>query len=193
MLSYFYRLIERITVIRAFSVIINLNKPINSILSLILAVTGLSFIRILLGCTFVGVIFLVIYIGAIAVLFLFIVMMLDLNYDYIKNEKFKIILRNLNFGKITVVFLIITFIDEAIRYMHKFTNIQEDEMLLKANTIIRAPYYENWLENRIQNKENINLIGTVLYDHYRHLVLRSGLVLLIAMIGSIIVTLKNKR
>ena len=145
-------------------------NPVHSILFLILTFVNSSFILILFKIEFLSLLFIIIYVGAIAVLFLFVIMMLNIK----KNQTTSIINKNYLF----LVVLVFAFI------CYKFENLL-GSFLIADEVIVPAIISIDFLAD-------IYLIGQSLYNYHFILVLLAGLILLIAMIGAVILTLEFK-
>jgi len=124
----------------------------------------------MIGAEFLGMIMLIVYVGAVAVLFLFVVMMLNVNED--KSEKYS--KKNISVGTIAglVIFLELLVAIGGWKYKNYFVSFNE----LNSNQILT----------------NTHQLGGVLYTDYIHLFQISGMILLIAMIGAIALTFNKK-
>ena len=136
-------------------------NPVNSVLFLVLAFLNSTFLFILIGAEFVGIILAIVYIGAVAILFLFVVMMLDI-------QKTTLMLNIKKYIPIAIVFASIILAEIIYLTIYKSSKVNPD-------IIIR---YEN----------NTEQIGDVLYTKYFIDFQLSGIVLLLAMIGAIVLT-----
>ena len=165
-----FYLFAGVAVISALMVISSKN-PVHSVLFLILSFVNAAGLFVLLGAEFLAMILVVVYVGAVAVLFLFVVMMLDINFVKLR-EGF---LQYLPFGVILGIVLII---ELGILFLTK--NFSEMNLV------------EYSLTPQITSTENTKLLGSVLYTKYFYLFQLSGLILLVAMIGSITLTLRKK-
>ena len=165
-----FYLFSFIAVLSALMVISSKN-PVNSVLFLILSFINSAGLFVLLGAEFLAMILVVVYVGAVAVLFLFVVMMLDINFIKFR-EGF---LQYLPFGTLLGIVLII---ELSILFLTKsFSN---------SNLI-------NYSSSpTINDIENTKLIGEILYTDYFYLFQICGLILLVAMIGSITLTLRDR-
>ena len=142
------------------SVIFSKN-PVNSVLFLVLAFLNSTFLFILIGAEFVGIILAIVYIGAVAILFLFVVMMLDIQIiELMVNIKRYVPLAILFAGIILAEIIYLTVFKTS-----------------KSN-----------LNEIIRSKNNTEEIGNVLYTKYFIDFQLSGIVLLLAMIGAIVLT-----
>ena len=146
--------------------VIGLKNPVHSVFSLILTFCISSCLLLTINVDFLAIIFIVVYVGAIAVLFLFVVMMLNIKLVQFTES----IIRYIPFG----IILCIIFVNEIYFINLKFnliTDIQNEWI-----------YYFNY-------SDTIVLIGEILYTNFIHLFILAGLILLIAMIGTINITL----
>ena len=151
--------------------VISARNPVHSVLFLILSFVNASGLFVLLGAEFLAMILVVVYVGAVAVLFLFVVMMLDINFVKLR-EGF---LQYLPFGALLGIVLII---ELGILFLTK--SFSENSL-------------SKFVELPIMNEvENTKLIGQVLYTNYFYLFQISGLILLVAMVGSITLTLRDR-
>ena len=168
--SITFYLFSSIAVFSALMVI-SAKNPVHSVLFLILSFVNASGLFVLLGAEFLAMILVVVYVGAVAVLFLFVVMMLDINYIKLR-EGF---LQYLPFGALLGIVLVI-----------------ELGILYLTDTSSNIKYSKLSLETQINEIENTKMIGEILYTKYFYLFQISGLILLVAMIGSITLTLRDK-
>ena len=143
------------------------NNPVHSVLFLIFTIINSSIVLFLFNAEFLGLIFIIIYVGAIAILFLFVVMMLNV----------KIV--KLNFLSFIPLIIIVSFIG--------FFNILTflDFLFTEHNFLDITSY-----STIIDNLSNIDVIGQSLYNYYLSVFLIAGFILLVAMIGAICLTLK---
>ena len=174
--NFFFFFFSSIALTSAIFVIYSINT-IYSVFFLILVFVNITGILLILKIEFISIMLIIIYVGAITVLFLFIVMMLDINL------KFKL----KNFGYIPIIFLISTLfcIETFLMFSKIFTsyyNNIEFWYKLKKNNL--------WIY-RIDNITNIETIGQVLYTFYFFFFFFSGIILLISLIGAVILTKKE--
>jgi NADH-quinone oxidoreductase subunit J len=169
--ALFFYLFASITVASAFMVIASKN-PVHSVLFLILAFVNAAALFLMLGAEFLAMILVVVYVGAVAVLFLFVVMMLDVDFVELRQG----FLQYLPVGALVgVVFLV-----ELVLVLGTWAT--SPGMLRAADAPVISA-------DRITNTE---AIGKVLYTTYIHYFQLSGIVLLVAMIGAIVLTLRHK-
>ena len=147
-------------IVTCISVIFSKN-PVNSVLFLVLAFLNSTFLFILIGAEFVGIILAIVYIGAVAILFLFVVMMLDIQIT-------------------TLMFNIKRYIPLALL----FAGVILAEIIYL--TVFKSS--KSNLSEIIRSSNNTEEIGNVLYTKYFIDFQLSGIVLLLAMIGAIVLT-----
>jgi NADH-quinone oxidoreductase subunit J len=167
--ALFFYLFACLCVASGFMVIASRN-PVHSVLFLILTFFNAAGLFLLLGAEFLAMIMVVVYVGAVAVLFLFVVMMLDVDFVELR-EGF---LQYLPVGALVgVVFLA--------------------EILLVVGAWNIGPGIPRVIASPIpEGLTNTEAIGLVLYTRYLYFFQASGLVLLVAMIGAIVLTLRHK-
>ena len=151
--------------------VIGSKNPVHSVLFLILSFINAAGIFVLLGAEFLAMILVVVYVGAVAVLFLFVVMMLDINFIKIREGFLTYLPLGAFLGLILLIELIMIFASTKI---DTFNLIQYNESPIFTDT------------------ENTKQIGLVLYTNHFYLFQLSGLILLVAMIGSIVLTLRQR-
>jgi NADH-quinone oxidoreductase subunit J len=167
----FFYLFSTVTVASAFMVIASRN-PVQSVLFLILAFVNAAGLFLIMGAEFLAMILVVVYVGAVAVLFLFVVMMLDVDFAELR-EGF---LQYLPIGAlIGVVFLI-----ELILVVGAWA--------IDPN-VVRAPAAAIPPADQVTNTA---ALGRVLYTQYFFFFQAAGLILLVAMIGAIVLTLRQR-
>ena len=147
-------------------------NPVHSVLFLILAFFNASGLFVLIGAEFIAMILVVVYVGAVAVLFLFVVMMLDINFVELRQG----FMRYMPIGALIGIILAV----ELVFVLGAWT-ISGDASLVKA-----APV------PAIAETSNINALGNILYTRYVYLFQAAGVILLIAMIGAIVLTLRTR-
>jgi NADH-quinone oxidoreductase subunit J len=167
MVSLFFYLFAGVCVASAFMVIAARN-PVHSVLYLILAFVNASGLFLLMGAEFLAMILVVVYVGAVAVLFLFVVMMLDVDFAELRQG----FLNYLPVGALVgIVFLV--------------------ELLLVVGAWALGPNLPKALPIS-PTMSNTEALGLVLYTKYVYFFQAAGMVLLVAMIGAIVLTLRHK-
>ena len=146
-------------------------NPVHSVLWLILAFLSSAGLFVLLGAEFLAMLLIIVYVGAVAVLFLFVVMMLDVDFSTLKAEMAGFLPIALLIGVVLVMQLGMAF-----------------GVWSYAETAIGA-------REVLANSEhhNTKALGLILYDRYFILFQLSGLILLVAMIGAIVLTLRHRK
>ena len=168
--AFFFYFFSFIAVISAIMVTVSKNT-VHSVFFLILDFISISSLFIMIGAEFLGMIMLIVYVGAVAVLFLFVVMMLNVAKQ--KNTWFKSSTNSAHIPIGLLVSIIIFF-----------------EVII----VIGGWKYKPELSNKIAISEitNTHSIGNVLYTDYIHLFQLSGMILLVAMIGAIVLTFRKR-
>jgi len=158
--------------IAAAVMVISSRNPVHSVLFLILTFVNASGLFVLMGAEFLAMILVVVYVGAVAVLFLFVVMMLDVDFAELRQG----FLQYLPIGVIVGGILLF----ELVFFLFGYAISPE------ATQAITAPIPP------IANVPNTEAIGAVLYTRYIYFFQAAGLVLLVAMIGAIVLTLRHR-
>jgi NADH-quinone oxidoreductase subunit J len=147
-------------------------NPVHSVLWLILAFLSSAGLFVMLGAEFVAMLLIIVYVGAVAVLFLFVVMMLDVDFAQLKAEMAKYIPLA---GLIGVV------------------------LLMQLTLAYGSWQFSEGIDTRLGNPtppvdqmHNTQALGMLLYDRYFLAFQLSGLILLVAMIGAIVLTLRHR-
>jgi|SRR3954467_15359798 len=167
--ALFFYLFAGVCVASAVMVIVSRN-PVHSVLYLILAFVNASGLFVLLGAEFLAMILIVVYVGAVAVLFLFVIMMLDVDFSELREGFLEYMPIGLVIGG---VFLF--------------------ELLLTVGFWVINPATSKAITSAIpSNVSNTEALGLVLYTTYIHYFQLAGMVLLVAMIGAIVLTLRHK-
>lgn len=159
------------TVLAGLLVVVSRN-PVHSVLWLILAFLSSAGLFVLIGAEFVAMLLIIVYVGAVAVLFLFVVMMLDVDFAELKAEMAKYIPIA---GLIGVV------------------------ILMQLSMAFGEWQFSEGIDARLGNPtpaidevHNTAALGALIYDHYFLLFQLAGLILLVAMIGAIVLTLRHR-
>ena len=152
--------------------VITSKNPVHSVLFLILSFFNGAGLFIILHAEFLAIILIIVYVGAVAVLFLFVVMMLDFKISLDKNN----ILQYLPIGFFVGLIFISELMIVLINTKFDLSNIQ----------ILVNPMF------KFENLTNTEAIGSILYTDYILYFQLSGVILLVAMIGSIVLTLRTR-
>ena len=170
--DYAFYAFATVTVAAALMVTISKN-PVHSVLWLILTFLSSAGLFVLLGAEFVAMLLIIVYVGAVAVLFLFVVMMLDVDFAELKGEMARSMPLALVIGVVILIQLV----------LGVGAWVQSDgAMGLRAAITPDAAQVEN-----------TKALGLLIYDKYILLFQLSGLILLVAMIGAIVLTLRHRK
>jgi NADH-quinone oxidoreductase subunit J len=167
--ALFFYLFAGICVASAVMVIAARN-PVHSVLYLILAFANAAGLFVMMGAEFLAMILIVVYVGAVAVLFLFVVMMLDVDFSELKQGALQYLPIGVLIGGIFLA-----------------------ELLLVAGAWVIGPGIPQAITSPIPtNITNTEAIGLVLYTRYIYFFQAAGMILLVAMIGAIVLTLHHR-
>ena len=147
-------------------------NPVHSVLFLILAFVNAAGLFVLLGAEFLAMILIVVYVGAVAVLFLFVVMMLDVDFAELRQGFLNYLPVGFLVGAILLAELVFVVVGSVIKP--------------GVAKVITAPI------PAAGNVSNTEALGLVLYTRYVYFFEAAGMILLVAMIGAIVMTLQHK-
>ena len=169
--SLFFYFFSTVTVFSSIMVIFSRNT-VYSVFFLILVFVTVSILFIMIGAEFIGMIMLIVYVGAVAVLFLFVVMMLNVTEKIKKGSTEKGLINNTSVGSVVgiIIFLELMVVIGGWKYKGTF----------------------HFLSSVNSNFSNTHLLGNVLYTDYIHLFQIAGMILLISMIGAITLTFEKR-
>ena len=162
--TLFFYLFASITCLAGLMVISSRN-PVHSVLFLILAFFNAAGLFVLLGAEFLAMLLVVVYVGAVAVLFLFVVMMLDINFVELREGFQRYMPLGLGVGGVLLAEILFVF----------FNSADMPETVVMVNEV-----------------SNTRALGRILYTDYIYLFQLAGLLLLVAMIGAIALTLRKR-
>jgi NADH-quinone oxidoreductase subunit J len=168
--ALFFYLFAAVTVASAAMVIFSRN-PVHSVLFLILAFVNAAGLFVLIGAEFIAWILIIVYVGAVAVLFLFVVMMLDVDFAELRQGF-------INYLPIGGLIGIVLFVELA--------TVVAGWAIGDAGKGITAPI------PAADQISNTQALGLVLYTRYVYFFQAAGVILLVAMIGAIVLTLQHK-
>ena len=166
--AFAFYLFATLTIASALAVIFARN-PVHSVLWLIVAFFNAAGLMLLLGAEFIAMLVVIVYVGAVAVLFLFVVMMLDVDFATLRSG----FTRNLPFGIIVALVLLAEIV------IALFAR-QAGPAFASPNIAVAA-------------QPNIVALGQLLYSRYLFAFELAGLILLVAMIGAIVLTHRSRR
>ena len=169
--SLFFYFFSTIAVFSAAMVTVSRNT-VNSVFFLILVFVSISILFIMIGAEFLGMIMLIVYVGAVAVLFLFVVMMLNITEQVTKRSSRRGLINNISVGSIIglIIFLELLVVIGGWKYKDTFAPLSGIKF----------------------NLSNTHALGNVLYTDYIHLFQIAGMILLMAMIGAITLTFSKR-
>lgn len=184
--TLFFYIFSSIALLSGIMVISSRN-PMHSVLFLVLVFCNAAALLILLETEFLAMLFLIVYVGAIAVLFLFVVMMLNIRITEL-NES---MLRYLPIGGLLLfifLFEIISVVngDLVPFFSSQFLAFESDSLILSQN--LNTVFWTN----QIHPTTNIEALGNVLYSYYVISFMVASLILLVAMIGAILLTMRKR-
>ena len=169
--SIFFYIFAGICIASA-AMVISARNPVHSVLYLILAFVSAAGLFVLMGAEFLAMILVVVYVGAVAVLFLFVVMMLDVDFAELKQGVLQYLPIGIVIGGIFLA-----------------------ELLLVVFAWVIGPNVPQAITSPIppiDKVSNTEAIGLVLYTHYVYYFEVAGLILLVAMVGAIVLTLQHR-
>ena len=171
--SLFFYFFSTIAVFAAIMGTVSRNT-VYSVFFLILVFISIAILFIMIGAEFLGMIMLIVYVGAVAVLFLFVVMMLNITEQLTKQSSRKGLVNNISVGSIigVIIFLELLVVIGGWKYKGTFVSLSTANLNLDIS--------------------NTHALGNILYTDYIHLFQISGMIILIAMIGAITLTFSKR-
>nr|WOL37342.1 NADH dehydrogenase subunit 6 [Grateloupia asiatica] len=170
---FLFTLFSSFTLVASLMVI-SLKNAVHSVLFLILVFCNTAGLLLLYGAEFLSFMLLIVYVGAIAVLFLFVVMMLNIKASSTTIDSFSILPVGI------LIFLILFSQLSSTATNFDIFNLQQNDLV-----------WVSWVLEK-DNTTNIEVVGKVLYTHFSLLFLLSSLILLVAMIGAIVLTMHQR-
>ncbi len=158
--------------IAAGVMVISSRNPVHSVLFLILAFFNAAALFVLLGAEFLAMILVVVYVGAVAVLFLFVVMMLDINFAALRSG----VLQYLPIGALIGIVLLAELV-----FVFASWHFAPDAAAVSVAPVAAAGHVTN-----------TQALGRLIYTQYVYLFQTAGMILLVAMIGAIVLTLRQR-
>jgi NADH-quinone oxidoreductase subunit J len=169
--AFAFYLFALVTVIAGLLVVVSRN-PVHSVLWLILAFFSSAGLFVLLGAEFVALLLVIVYVGAVAVLFLFVVMMLDVDFSTLRGSLAQYLPMGLLIGVVLLVELGLV-----------FGHWQFADGAEAARAAVTPA---------LEETQNTVALGHLIYDRYIYLFQTAGLILLVAMIGAIVLTMRHR-
>jgi len=169
---FFY--IFAVLCVASAAMVIVARNPVHAVLFLILAFFNAAGLFILLGAEFLAMLLVIVYVGAVAVLFLFVVMMLDVDFDELRAGFVNNAPVGLLVGGVVLVELVLLFT------VYGVTTGSPDTV-------------QSAMPSAASGIDNTEALGRVIYTKYVYFFQASGLILLVAMVGAIVLTLRHKK
>jgi len=171
--SLFFYFFSTIAVFAAIMVTVSRNT-VYSVFFLILVFISIAILFIMIGAEFLGMIMLIVYVGAVAVLFLFVVMMLNITEQLTGRPSRRGLINNISVGSMVgvIIFLELLVVVGGWKYKDTFVPLSATNLNLDIS--------------------NTHALGNILYTDYIHLFQISGMILLVAMIGAITLTFSKR-
>ena len=166
-----FYLFATITIVAAFMVVAARN-PVHSVLFLILAFFNSAALFVLVGAEFLAMILVIVYVGAVAVLFLFVVMMLDINFVELRQG----FIQYLPIG--AIIGLVLLF--ELLLILGSWVVVPDAKLFAGAPT------------PAADQVTNTHALGNIIYTDFVYLFQGAGMILLVAMIGAIVLTMRSR-
>ena len=166
--------------------VIVLKNPISSILFLIGLFSSVALYLIILGLNFIGLSYLIVYVGAVSILFLFILMLINIRVSELKNYT--------NNSLPLIVIILFLFNNTLFQLIPYFNVGLGSNNVLNINTKATNLFFissKSWDSNLIEIN-HMGSIGNIMYTNYNLWLIIISLILLLAMVGAIIITIKQK-
>lgn len=209
--GYISNILDIISILAVFcgiSVIVNKN-PIISVLFLIGLFASVSSYLIILGLSFIGLSYLIVYIGAVSILFLFILMLINIRISELQSNTSNSIPLTIIIG-ISISYSLFQLLPYDIAILSNFNSnlnnnlynlffnkITDDYYILvntninKTNNNLSFVTSKMW-DGNLAESNHITTIGNIMYTNYNIWLIIASFILLLAMVGSIVITIKQK-
>ena len=186
----FLDLLAIVSVILGIFIIVTKN-PVISVLFLILLFSSIAGYLILLGVKFIGISYLLVYVGAVSILFLFILMLINIRVSELISDTNN----NIPLALVTILTFVVLFTtvmpEVSVNYgmigKHVYTFLQD----IVNTDNLQYVTSKNWDGNLVDNTDIIS-IGNIMYTSYSIWLLITSIILLLAMVGAIVITIKQK-
>ena len=178
-----------VSIILGIFIIVTKN-PVISVLFLILLFSSIACYLILIGVKFIGISYLLVYVGAVSILFLFILMLINIRVSELINDTNN----NIPLALMTILTFVVLFttvipeVSVKSGMMGLYTFMQD----LVNTDNIEYVTSKNWDGNLLDNTDIIS-IGNIMYTSYSIWLLITSIILLLAMVGAIVITIKQKK
>jgi NADH-ubiquinone oxidoreductase chain 6 len=186
----FLDLLALVSVILGIFIIVTKN-PVISVLFLILLFSSIAGYLILLGVKFIGISYLLVYVGAVSILFLFILMLINIRISELISDTNN----NIPLALVTILTFVVLFttvipevtVNSGMMGKQVYTILQD---ILNIDNLEYVTS-KNWDGNLVDNTDIIS-IGNIMYTSYSIWLLITSIILLLAMVGAIVITIKQK-
>jgi len=182
---FLFYLFAILALLSAFCTVTSKN-PIHSVLFLVFVFFNTAGLLILLGAEFLAMLFLIVYVGAVAVLFLFVMMMLNVKISESTNSIFRYLPIGL-FLSVIFLFEIFLIVEGDLNSIDLVQFSQPEYVMFQSEFLKMAP----WVDSVISST-NVDVIGSVLFTYYSYFFIMASVILLVAMIGAIALTLHRR-
>ena len=187
----FLDLLAIVSVILGIFIIVTKN-PVISVLFLILLFSSIAGYLILLGVKFIGISYLLVYVGAVSILFLFILMLINIRVSELISDTNN----NIPLALVTILTFVVLFTTVLPEVSVK-SSMTGQEVYTFMQDIVNTDNLEyvtskNWDGNLVDNTDIIS-IGNIMYTSYSIWLLITSIILLLAMVGAIVITIKQKQ
>jgi len=186
----FLDLLAIVSVILGIFIIVTKN-PVISVLFLILLFSSIASYLILLGVKFIGISYLLVYVGAVSILFLFILMLINIRVSELISDTNN----NIPLALVTILTFVVLF-TTVMPEVSDNSGMMGQEVYTFLQDIVNTDNIEyvtskNWDGNLLDNTDIIS-IGNIMYTSYSIWLLITSIILLLAMVGAIVITIKQK-
>ena len=186
----FLDLLALVSVILGIFIIVTKN-PVISVLFLILLFSSIAGYLILLGVKFIGISYLLVYVGAVSILFLFILMLINIRVSELISDTNN----NIPLALVTILTFVVLF-TTVMPEVSDNSGMMGKEVYAFLQDIVNTDNLEyvtskNWDGNLVDNTDIIS-IGNIMYTSYSIWLLITSIILLLAMVGAIVITIKQK-
>ena len=188
--GFFAMFLDIIMIISLLSGILTIiaKNPIVSVLYLILLFSSISCYLIFIGVKFIGISYLLVYVGAVSILFLFILMLINIRVSELVSD-------TNNYIPLAILTVLAFFVPLSSLLPDKKLildqqGLQTDSFFSNADQLVYVS--SNSWDNCIVNVSDITSIGNIMYTSYSMWLIITSIILLLAMVGSIVITIKQK-
>jgi len=168
-------------------VVITIKNPIFSVLFLIGLFSSIASYLILLGLNFIGLSYLIVYVGAVSILFLFILMLINIRISELQSN---------TSNSIPLIIILIVLFSNPLFKLLPYNSIllnNNSNLILNMEINIKNIFFvvSNMWDGNLTEFDNITSIGNIMYTNYNIWLIITSFILLLAMIGAIVITMKQ--